>query len=154
MELEPELIDHSITSGKWRLVYRHLLELDAGLRALAEASECAGLQSTCWEMRAMIDGRQDQGDSITQFDGVQLLVAALGVDERLFEQCFEQYQFRQGRAVPEGAGCSAVVDGPHHPHARAMWWITWIRQCHERQHQPRYGARRVFRSPRSSPIYS
>ncbi len=95
METEPQLIEQYVKTGKARLIYRHLLQLGAASKALAEASECAGAQGKFWEMREQIYQQQEQLYAATTFAAVQPLVAALGLDESRFQQCFEQRQFEQ-----------------------------------------------------------
>lgn len=77
------------------MIYRHLLQLGDGSRALAEASECAGDQGKFWEVRELIYGRQSELAGTVVFATVQPLVVAAGLDEAAFKQCFEQRRFQQ-----------------------------------------------------------
>jgi protein-disulfide isomerase len=116
VETEPQLIEQYVKSGKARLVYRHLLQLGAASKALAEASECAGAQGKFWEMRDKIYRQQDELFSATSFAAVQPLVAELGLDEGQFQQCMEQHQFEQqveadnAAAQQEGVRSRPVMD--------------------------------------------
>ncbi len=116
METEPQLIDQYVKTGKARLVYRHLLQLGAASKALAEASECAGAQGKFWEMREQIYRQQDQLYGATTFNAVRPLVASLDLDERQFQQCFEEHQFEQqvladyAAAQQEGVLSRPVMD--------------------------------------------
>ncbi len=94
LETEPQLIEHSIRSGRAQLVYRHLLQLGDATQRLAEASECAGAQGKFWEMREAI--YRDQGALYRATDAVlQPLMDELGLDGAQFSQCLASEQFQQ-----------------------------------------------------------
>ena len=95
METEPQIIEQYIKTGKARLIYRHLLQLGDGSRALAEVSECAGAQGAFWDMRELIYQRQAEFYGASDFASVEPLVTELGLDASQFRQCLDQHQFQQ-----------------------------------------------------------
>lgn len=60
LEVEPQIIEAYVRTGKLKIVYRHLLQLGAESELLAEASECAADQGKFWAMREELYRRLDQ----------------------------------------------------------------------------------------------
>lgn len=93
METEPAIIAQYITTGKAKLVYRHLTQIGEGSVITAEASECAADQDKFWPMRQALYVRQDEvyaaadlGDTLTGFAQDQ------GLDTAAFKDCLQTHK--------------------------------------------------------------
>jgi protein-disulfide isomerase len=95
MGTEPQLIEQYVQTGKARLVYRHLVQLGAGSRMLAEASECAGEQGKFWELRELMYRRQGQLAGGRDVAALEPLSRALGIDHAALHQCIDDGRFRK-----------------------------------------------------------
>jgi protein-disulfide isomerase len=93
VETEPQIIAEYITSGKAKLVYRHLAQIGAESIATAEASECAADQGAFWSMRKMLYTRQDEVYAAGDL-GVTLAGFAqdLGLDTTTFNSCMQEHK--------------------------------------------------------------
>lgn len=115
VEIEPQLIDQYVRTGRAKLIYRHLLQLGDPSEALAEASECAGAQGKFWEMRELIYREQDRVFSGT-INVTRPLAAQLGLDVDQFTQCVQSRAFEQAvesdyaAAQREGITSRPVMD--------------------------------------------
>lgn len=88
MEIEPQLIENYIATGKVKLIYRHLLQLGDGSRRAAEASECASDQGRFWEMRKLLYQRQGDVSGASDIDQtLSSFARELGMDEAVFSEC-------------------------------------------------------------------
>jgi protein-disulfide isomerase len=90
VEVEPQLIEAYVATGKVRIVARHLLQLGENSQLAAEAAECAGDQGLFWEMRTAIYERQS--DLYTTNDvrgGLQFIAGEVGADQQAFAACLQ-----------------------------------------------------------------
>src|ERR687885_26180 len=94
MGTAPQRIARYITTGRARLVYRHLLQLGDGARVLAEASECTGAQGNFWPFRALLYWNQDQLGDGTDV-GLLRPLEAVGPHRAAFQQCMATHRVQQ-----------------------------------------------------------
>jgi protein-disulfide isomerase len=93
VETEPAIIAEYVTTGKAKLVYRHLTQIGEGSVVTAEASECAADQGAFWQMRQALYARQedvyaaaDLGATLTGF------AQSLGLDTATFKDCLQTHK--------------------------------------------------------------
>ena len=93
METEPQIIAEYITTGKAKLVYRHLMQIGEGSVVTAEASECAADQGAFWPMRAALYARQDEVYAAADLDATLGGFAQdLGLDTASFTDCVQTHK--------------------------------------------------------------
>jgi protein-disulfide isomerase len=117
VETEPTIIAEYITSGKVKLVYRHLLQIGEGSVVTAEASECAADQGQFWPMRKMLYTRQDEVYAATDLAVAMAGFAQdLGLDTTAFDTCMQEHkhltavQADHSAAQAEGVRSRPVFD--------------------------------------------
>jgi protein-disulfide isomerase len=93
VETEPAIIAEYITTGKAKLIYRHLLQIGEGSVVTAEASECAADQGKFWPMRQALYARQDEVYAAADL-GVTLngFAKDLGLDTAAFSDCMQTHK--------------------------------------------------------------
>jgi protein-disulfide isomerase len=112
LEVEPQIIEAYVRTGKLTIVYRHLIQLGEGSELLAEASECAADQSRFWAMREEIYRRLDQFYSDTRA-AVERTAAYLGLDAMQFGTCLDSATYREAvRADAAAAEAEGVRSRP------------------------------------------
>ncbi len=88
LEVEPQIIEQYVRSGKVRLLYRHLQQSGPTSELLAEASECGADQGRFWELRRALYAAQAQAYN----DGeaaVSAAAAEAGVDATAVQSCID-----------------------------------------------------------------
>lgn len=94
METEPQIKKTYVETGKVKLVFRHLLQLGAGSIRTAEASECAGDQSSFWPMHDMLYARQDEVYAAADLDATLTQFAQdLSLDTAAFAACMQSHKY-------------------------------------------------------------
>jgi len=94
VETEPKLLAEYITTGKVKLVYRHLEQLGEESVITAEASECAADQGKFWPMRSALYGRQDEVYSASDLNATLVGFAQdLGLDAGTFQSCLQSHKY-------------------------------------------------------------
>lgn len=92
LETEPQIVKTYVTTGKVKLVYRHLLQLGEGSVRTAEASECAGDQAAFWPMHDMLYARQDAVYAAADLDATLTQFAQdLALDTTVFAGCMQSH---------------------------------------------------------------
>lgn len=94
LETEPQLIERYVRDGQVRLVYRHLLQLGAATRLVAEAAECAADQGRFWEMRLALYERQGQFFGDDARANLEVLAGARGLERAAFAACLDAQTHR------------------------------------------------------------
>jgi protein-disulfide isomerase len=93
VETEPKIIAEYITTGKAKLIYRHLVQLGDGSLATGEASECAADQGKFWPMHNALYSRQNEvygsSDLNTTLAG---FAQDLGLDANAFGDCLQTHK--------------------------------------------------------------
>ena len=93
METEPTIIAEYITTGKAKLVYRHLTQIGEESVVTAEASECAADQSKFWPMRQALYVRQDEVYAASDLAATLTGFAQdLGLDTAAFNDCMQTHE--------------------------------------------------------------
>ena len=93
METEPTIIEEYITTGKAKLVYRHLTQIGQESVVTAEASECAADQDKFWPMRQALYVRQDEVYAATDLGATLTGFAQdLGLDTGAFNDCMQTHK--------------------------------------------------------------
>jgi protein-disulfide isomerase len=93
VETEPKIIAEYITTGKAKLVYRHLMQIGEGSVVTAEASECAADQGAFWPMRAALYTRQSEVYAAADLGATLAGFAQdLGLDAAAFKDCMQTHK--------------------------------------------------------------
>ena len=93
METEPTIIAEYITTGKAKLVYRHLTQIGQESAVTAEASDCAADQGKFWPMRQALYVRQDEVYAATDLSATLTGFAQdLGLDTAAFKDCMQTHK--------------------------------------------------------------
>ena len=93
METEPSIIAEYITTGKAKLIYRHLTQIGEESVVTAEASECAADQGVFWPMRQALYVRQDEVYAATDLGATLAGFAQdLGLDTTAFSDCLQSHK--------------------------------------------------------------
>jgi protein-disulfide isomerase len=93
VETEPKIIAEYITSGKVKLVYRHLAQISQESIITAEASECAADQGRFWPMRELLYTRQDDVYAAADLGATLAGFAQdLGLDTAAFNTCVQDHK--------------------------------------------------------------
>jgi protein-disulfide isomerase len=93
VETEPTLIAEYITTGKAKLIYRHLEQIGEGSVVTAEASECAADQGAFWPMRQALYVRQDEVYAAADLGAALAGFAQdLGLDAASFKDCLQTHK--------------------------------------------------------------
>ena len=95
LEVEPQLIDTYVRTGKMRIIVRPLFTTGEDSLLAAHASECAGEQQHYFAMRAAIYA--DQGglfaaESMTA--GLSQRAQSIGIDGAAFDRCMQSDKYR------------------------------------------------------------
>ncbi len=95
LEVEPQLIDTYVRTGKMRIIVRPLFTKGEDSLLAAHASECAGEQQHYFAMRAAIYA--DQGglfaaESMTA--GLSQRAQSIGLDGATFDRCMQSDKYR------------------------------------------------------------
>ncbi|RLT24843.1 MAG: hypothetical protein DWI30_00420 [Chloroflexi bacterium] len=95
LEVEPQLIDTYVRTGKMRIIVRPLFTTGEDSLLAAHASECAGEQQHYFAMRAAIYA--DQGglfaaESMTA--GLSQRAQSIGLDGAAFDSCMQSDKYR------------------------------------------------------------
>ncbi|GIV88020.1 MAG: DSBA oxidoreductase [Chloroflexus sp.] len=107
LDLEPQVIEAFVVTGKARLVYRHLLQLGERSQLLAEASECAADHGKFWEMRHELYARYNQLYFNTRETTIDL-AQGLGIPADAFSACLDSHTYR---AQVEADYSAATAEG-------------------------------------------
>ncbi len=96
LEVEPQLIDAYVRTGKMRIIVRPLFQTGEDSLLAAHATECAGEQQHYFAMRAAIYA--DQGglfaaESMTA--GLSQRAQSIGLDGAAFNSCMQSDKYRQ-----------------------------------------------------------
>ena len=95
MEVEPQLIAQFVTTGKARLIYRHLAQIGPESLVSAEAMHCAGDQGKYWEMRRTLYERQNDLLSTGSIQGgLEFIAGDLGLDKQKFNSCLTSHTYQ------------------------------------------------------------
>jgi protein-disulfide isomerase len=109
VETEPQIVAEYITTGKAKLVYRHLTQIGEDSVVTAEASECAADQGKFWPMREALYTRQDEVYGAADLDATLIGFAQdLGLDAAAFEDCM---QTRKHLGAVQADHRAATADG-------------------------------------------
>ena len=109
METEPAIIAQYITTGKAKLVYRHLTQIGQESVVTAEASECAADQAKFWPMRQALYVRQDEVYAAADLGATLAGFAQdLGLDTAAFKDCMQTHKHL---AAVEADHQAATADG-------------------------------------------
>jgi protein-disulfide isomerase len=109
MEVEPSLVKNYVTTGKAKLIYRHLTQLGEDSEYAAESMHCAGDQGKYWEMRYTLYERQGDLLSTGSLEGgLRFLADELKLDSERFTSCITN---RTYRAVVETDAQAAQAAG-------------------------------------------
>jgi protein-disulfide isomerase len=93
VETEPTIIAEYITTGKAKLVYRHLMQIGEESVVTAEASECAADQGKFWPMRQALYVRQDEVYAAADLSATLAGFAQdLGLDTAPFKDCMQTHK--------------------------------------------------------------
>jgi protein-disulfide isomerase len=93
VETEPTIIAEYITSGKAKLIYRHLTQIGEESVITAEASECAADQGAFWPMREALYVRQDEVFGAADLGAALAGFAQdLGLDTTAFNDCMQTHK--------------------------------------------------------------
>jgi protein-disulfide isomerase len=93
VETEPKIIAEYITSGKAKLIYRHLAQIGKGSIVTAEASECAADQRKFWPMHNALYRRQDEVYAASDLAAAMTGFARdLGLDTSTFADCLQTHK--------------------------------------------------------------
>jgi protein-disulfide isomerase len=93
VETEPTIIEEYITTGRAKLVYRHLTQIGQESVVTAEASECAADQDKFWPMRQALYVRQDEVYAATDLGATLTGFAQdLGLDTGAFNDCMQTHK--------------------------------------------------------------
>ncbi len=95
LEVEPQLIDAYVRTGKIRIIVRPLFQTGEDSLLAAHATECAGEQQHYFAMRTAIYA--DQGglfaaESITA--GLSQRAQSIGLDGAAFDSCMQSDKYR------------------------------------------------------------
>jgi protein-disulfide isomerase len=93
VETEPSIIAEYITTGKAKLIYRHLTQIGEESVVTAEASECAADQNAFWPMRQALYVRQDEVYAASDLGATLAGFAQdLGLDATAFSDCLQSHK--------------------------------------------------------------
>jgi protein-disulfide isomerase len=110
VETEPRIIAEYITTGKARLIYRHLTQIGEGSVVTAEASECAADQGKFWPMRDALYSRQDEVYAASDLAATLAGFAqALGLDITTFADCLQTRKHLEAVQADHRAATEAGV---------------------------------------------
>src|SRR5438046_2033667 len=59
METEPQIVETYVTTGRVKLIFRHILDYGENSLLASQAAECAGDQGKFWAMHGLLFARQD-----------------------------------------------------------------------------------------------
>lgn len=95
LEVEPQLIENYVRTGKMRIIVRPLFQTGEDALLAAHATECAGEQQRYFAMRAAIYA--DQGglfaaESMTA--GLSQRAQSIGLDGAAFDSCMQSDKYR------------------------------------------------------------
>jgi protein-disulfide isomerase len=92
VETEPKLLAEYITTGKLKLVYRHLAQIGEGSVVTAEASECAADQGKFWPMHDTLYARQSEVYGAIDLSATLIGFAQdVGLDTTVFAGCMQSH---------------------------------------------------------------
>src|SRR5512136_1838566 len=112
-DVERQLEDTYVKTGKMKFVYRHMAFLGNESQWAAEASECASEQGKFWEYHDKLFASQ-KGENQGAFskDNLKKFAADLKLDTAKFNQCFDSGKYadkiKQSNAAAQQLGVSGT----------------------------------------------
>jgi len=95
-ETEPELIEKYVKTGKMKIVFRDLPINGRESQKAAEAAECAGDQGKYWEFHdKLFSERRGYNVGVFVEENLKRFAKDLGLDEELFDQCYDSGKFKR-----------------------------------------------------------
>jgi protein-disulfide isomerase len=110
VETEPKIIAEYVSSGKAKLVYRHLAQIGDESLVTGEASECAADQGKFWPMHDALYSRQSEVYAASDLPSTLTGFARdLGLDTGAFGDCLKTHKYLEAVQADYRAATAAGV---------------------------------------------